>query len=184
MEHYYKSIQGWFEDGPVHRDAIRKYDNAHFVEVGCWRGRSTSFLGVEIINSGKKIVLDVVDTFAGSAEHAGVDGTELFDSFIKNIEPIRSVMGTVHRNYSLEASKFYSDRSLDFVFIDASHDYANVVADIEAWYPKVRIGGMLSGDDFCPGHWDGVVRAAYDFSQIGKKTLCIQGQHWYVTKVA
>ncbi|CAK0856203.1 unnamed protein product [Prorocentrum cordatum] len=40
------------------------------------------------------------------------------------------------------------ERSLDLVFLDARHDYEAVAADVVAWRPKVRPGGILSGHDF------------------------------------
>lgn len=49
---------------------------------------------------------------------------------------------------SVEAARMVPDESLDFVYIDAAHDYENVKADIEAWTPKVRKGGVVSGDDY------------------------------------
>jgi len=67
MTHYYKNIQGWFEQTAVYKMAVDKYNDARFVEVGCWKGRSTTYMGVEIINSGKNITLDCVDTFEGSS---------------------------------------------------------------------------------------------------------------------
>ena len=53
----------------------------------------------------------------------------------------------IKRN-STEAAKLIADGCLDFVYIDAAHDYANVKADIEAWAEKVRPGGIVSGDDY------------------------------------
>lgn len=47
---------------------------------------------------------------------------------------------------SLAASKIIADQSLDLVFIDANH--AKVRDDIIAWFPKVRVGGLLCGHDY------------------------------------
>ena len=49
---------------------------------------------------------------------------------------------------SLEAAAQIVPSSLDLVFIDGDHSYSAVKADIEAWLPKVRKGGVLSGHDY------------------------------------
>jgi hypothetical protein len=36
---------------------------------------------------------------------------------------------------------------LDFVFIDAAHDYNSVAEDIRMWHSKVNPGGFLIGHD-------------------------------------
>ena len=38
--------------------------------------------------------------------------------------------------------------SIDYVFIDGAHDYASVLADLTFWWPRVRVGGILAGDDW------------------------------------
>lgn len=55
------------------------------------------------------------------------------------------------RKDSIDASKDYEDGSLDFVYIDADHSYEGCLRDIEAWYPKVKIGGIFSGHDYLDG---------------------------------
>ncbi len=52
------------------------------------------------------------------------------------------------RKPSVEAAKDIPDGSLDFVFIDADHSYLGCKADIEAWAPKVKPGGLISGHDY------------------------------------
>lgn len=52
------------------------------------------------------------------------------------------------RAWSLDAAKCFKDTSLDFVYIDANHRYEYVVADIAAWLPKIRSGGIISGHDY------------------------------------
>lgn len=54
----------------------------------------------------------------------------------------------IRREDSAEAAKKFSDHSLDFVYIDAAHDYDSVKRDILAWLPKVRHGGILAGHDY------------------------------------
>jgi hypothetical protein len=49
---------------------------------------------------------------------------------------------------SIEAAETYLDNSLDFVFIDAAHDYDSVKQDIISWLPKVKKGGIISGHDY------------------------------------
>ena len=55
-----------------------------------------------------------------------------------------------------DAAATVADRSLDFVYVDASHDYASVAADPRAWWPKLRAGGLFCGNDY----FTGLVRAA------------------------
>lgn len=52
------------------------------------------------------------------------------------------------RKISLDAAKDFEDGSLDFVYIDADHSYNSVKEDINAWAPKVRIGGIVAGHDY------------------------------------
>ena len=52
------------------------------------------------------------------------------------------------RMTSYQASKMFSDNSLDFVYIDANHSYESVKEDLKVWYPKVTNGGYLFGDDY------------------------------------
>jgi predicted O-methyltransferase YrrM len=54
----------------------------------------------------------------------------------------------IHREYSINAAKNFKDSSLDFVYIDGRHDYTGVKEDVEAWYPKLKEGGLFAGHDF------------------------------------
>jgi hypothetical protein len=63
----------------------------------------------------------------------------------------------VLRLTSLEAAEHTDDRTLDFVYIDARHDYDSVREDLHAWFPKLRPGGILAGHDYFDGIYRGTV---------------------------
>lgn len=50
--------------------------------------------------------------------------------------------------FSMEAVKMFPDKSLDFVYIDANHEYPFVTQDIIHWSKKVRSGGVVAGHDY------------------------------------
>jgi hypothetical protein len=53
----------------------------------------------------------------------------------------------VIRGTSLSASLSIPERTLDFVYIDANHDFTSVYTDLLLWYPKLMTGGWLAGHD-------------------------------------
>ena len=55
---------------------------------------------------------------------------------------------TIDRRPSMKAVRDVADESLDFVFIDANHEYTAVRDDIREWAKKVRVGGIVSGHDY------------------------------------
>lgn len=168
MEHFYQNIgEDWFSYPQLYKRIVdNSQDGSHVVEVGSWKGRSAAFMSVEIINSNKKIKFDCVDTWKGSIEHETYDvitEEKLYDVFLSNIEPVKHIINPI-RMTSIEASKLYKDNSLDFVFIDASHEYEDVKADILSWLPKVKIGGILAGHDY--NTFEGVNRSVNEIFNI------------------
>ncbi len=55
---------------------------------------------------------------------------------------------TVFRMTSLEAVEKFDDGSIDFIHIDQRHGYEKIKGDIRAWWPKLRIGGNINGDNY------------------------------------
>lgn len=165
MEHFYQNVgENWFTYPNLYSSVVREFNSgSKFVEVGAWKGRSACFLAVEIVNSKKDIKFDVIDTWLGSEEHIGydvLDNDGLYKEFIKNIDPVKHIINPI-RMTSLEASNLYEDESLDFVFLDASHKYDDLQADLKAWLPKVKNNGILAGHDY--GSWEEVTNAVNDF---------------------
>lgn len=54
----------------------------------------------------------------------------------------------IYREYSFDAVKKFEDNYFDFIYIDADHTYSAYLRDIKDWYPKVKKGGVLLGDDY------------------------------------
>ena len=52
------------------------------------------------------------------------------------------------QNSTTDAAERFPDGHFDWLYLDATHTYAEAKADLEAWYPKVRIGGLVSGHDY------------------------------------
>lgn len=69
------------------------------------------------------------------------------------------------KGYSPDISSMFEDESFDFVYIDALHDYDSVKSDMEAWWEKVKVGGVMAGHDYNSDKWYGVVRAVTEFSR-------------------
>lgn len=157
--------EDWFTYPNLYKSMVEKFSSgSKFVEVGSWKGKSAAYLAVEIINSKKDISLDCVDTWKGSFEHTNdfyVKSNSLYELFIKNTSSLSYVINPIRMD-SISASKIYKDNSIDFVFIDASHEYDNVKEDISSWFPKVKFGGIIAGHDYKYG-WKDVDKAVDEF---------------------
>ncbi len=118
----------------------RKYEI--IAEVGVFCGEYTEAL----LKTNAKTVY-AVDTWANG------DGTfneQCFQAFLRRTVLNKDKLSIIKED-SVTASKGFKDGSLDFVYIDADHSYECVKADLECWWPKIKQGGALSGDDFAHG---------------------------------
>lgn len=135
---------------------------------------SACFMAVEIINSGKNIKFDCVDTwefFDSFTDISEVAYDNLYEIFLQNIEPVKESIGVV-RKLSWDAASNYDDESLDFVFIDAGHDYESVKKDLVSWLPKIKKNGVIAGHDY---YHEPVKRAVHEI--IGSENIT-QGTCW------
>lgn len=180
---FYKQIPGWFDYEDIYREVVqRAEDGSHFVEVGCWLGRSACFMATEIKNSGKKIRFDCIDYWLNGLEQNDAHRalTSKHGGFLNAFKALMKEGGVEEyvnpiRIDSLSGSKHYADRSLDFVWIDAGHTADQVFADLVAWHKKVKLTGTLAGHDFHDS-WQGVITAVRNF--FGNNGFRVQGTSW------
>ena len=181
IRRYWHDIDGWFTWRSAQEEAVRSFPaGSRFVEVGTYLGRSLCSLGEVVERSGKNIEVIGVDTCRGSGPE-GLSGKDYHADAVN--DGGGTFAGLLHKNVldcgfgekitliisdSISAARLFSDASLDWVHLDARHDYASVKADIEAWLPKVKAGGWLSGDDYDEQKWPEVVKAVSDLLPAAK----------------
>lgn len=122
------------------------------LEVGTWEGGFTEY----ILSKPEVIKVYCVDPYKHFSNNEYPDGMNDLtqEEFDKKYEICYSKLTLKFpskvefiRKLSTEASKDFADESLDFVYIDGNHDYKYVIEDLKTWYPKVKKGGYLCGDD-------------------------------------
>lgn len=178
-------------------------EKLHFrraVEVGVFRGE----FGAALLKSAPSLThyfgVDPWTQQANSADDWNINNDLQQENQHVAIRTLRAAAGEkVHimQLQSVNASRAFFDESLDFVFLDARHDYCSVLTDLRVWWPKVRPGGMIAGDDYhraqgsitaeswevCPTgrkHYGGVLQAVDDFfaKQFGQ-----QSKEWALSHV-
>jgi hypothetical protein len=117
-------------------------------EVGCFVGTSTeTFLNF----SPKKLY--AVDPWLFDSNYDESNWVPLLQSgnwdgvyleFMKMAEHYPNV--EVIRDFSVNAAKRFEDGGLDLVYVDGFH--AQAEKDFEAWWPKIKLGGWLTGHDY------------------------------------
>jgi hypothetical protein len=95
----------------------------------------------------------------------------IYDSVCRRFESeVRAGVVNIHRSPSAEAATEFSDGYFDWVYIDGNHQYEFARRDLDLYSPKVKNGGLITGDDYgTPGWWNnGVTRAVDEFMATGK----------------
>jgi len=117
-------------------------------EIGVQYGHFSELLCQTIPNL-KLYGIDAWTIYPGYTDILGYTDQSRFDS---NYEQARARLApydcTLIRKWSIDAAADFADGSLDFVYIDAAHDFLHCTQDIAYWSKKVRPGGIVSGHDY------------------------------------
>ena len=117
-------------------------------ELGVWKGSYSRRLLSELPD----LTLHLVDSWEPVDIYQSADKQDdAYAETLQAVEPYKE-RTRVHRNWTSDAAKTFEDQSLDFVYVDASHDYRNCRADLIDWWPKVKVGGLFAGNDYYTGH--------------------------------
>ena len=130
------------------------------VEIGVYHGLSLRFLAHHAKAADKNLTVVGIDWARGSGEvpktepiHPDQVATTL--PYGNLASPMLSTLitagvaddTTLIIGPSTKCAKFIPDGAAYMVFIDASHLHDDVVADIRAFLPKVKRGGVMAGHD-------------------------------------
>lgn len=78
---------------------------------------------------------------------------------------------TIYREYTFTAVNRFPGNHFELIYIDADHTYEGCLRDLTDWYPKVKKGGFLIGDDYLvkklkkSGVRFGVISAVNEFAK-------------------
>lgn len=166
MDFSWKDIPGWTCDDmlALYREVGERWPEGTFVEVGVAYGRSLAFLA-SAAPGARVIGVDTWDEFMGF-DNLAPDVVAVLRSWSCPFNACEHFVGACgvenHTWFMWESSldaAAWLDETPDFVFIDANHTYDDVRADIRAWLPKVKPGGILAGHDYSPEMFPGVCKA-------------------------
>lgn len=127
-------------------ELFHELDFQRVVEVGVCKGEYSEIL----LKANPQATVYGVDPFIPYAEYGDYRRSKTINAYHEEAKKLLDK----YPNYqlieetSVEATKSFRDGSIDAVYIDANHRFEFVVADIQAWLPKVRKGGIISGHDY------------------------------------
>ncbi len=150
------SVEGFLDDAHgrwLFKAARALPEGSVVVEIGSFKGRSTSCLALGCLGGRKRVY--AIDRFDGGPDLPRQDTLQEFSENIRRC----SVSGYVEPliGFSSEVAKTWN-KPIHLLFIDGSHQYEDVLADFTAFYPHVVAGGIIAVHDI-DENWLGVVRA-------------------------
>ena len=172
-------LQGWRSVHPFLDEAVQAFRPGVVVEIGAWKGASTLHLARTLAAHGVDGTVIAVDTWLGAVDH-WADPTlfaelatehgypSLYRTFLANVlrEGLADRVLPLPLD-SVNAAELMRLRgvSADVIHLDAGHEEASVAADLRAWWPVLRPGGLLIADDYdsLGGRFPGVTRAVDAF---------------------
>jgi predicted O-methyltransferase YrrM len=157
--------QGWFHHGDQILALVEKHHPKVCVELGTWQGASAIPVARAIRRWGG--TLTCVDTWGGSID-GDPSNTQpwMLLSCVRNMKQA-GVSGNVRLIPSTTAdAALWWNEPIDYLYVDADHTYEGVKADLWAWVPHLKPGGILLGDDYGSRIFPGVAEAWDEFERV------------------
>lgn len=150
--------QGWFHHGEKILDLVEAHRPAVTVELGTWRGASAIALARTVAPWGG--VVYCVDTFTGGVNGGRVPHVPKMLMETGNNISVAGVANRIRLIVTTTRDAAAGWRGpIDFLYVDADHTEEAVTSDLGDWWPHVRPGGLVAGDDYDNPMYPGVTRA-------------------------
>ena len=178
-------LHGWGYDNPVFERVMNLIKPGLIVEIGTWKGASVFHMAKLAAAQGIDTSFICIDTWLGSNDRLWIDDEyrqslmlrsgypTMFRQFVANMIHL----GVTDRIYPLPMTSSAASFLLkqleivpDAVYIDAGHEEDEVYLDLKHYYPLVRPGGIIFGDDYSTT-WPTVVAAVNRFAAEHKLML-------------
>ena len=120
-------------------------------EIGVYKGEYSEILCVQNPNL-KLYCIDPWTVYETKENEFYSQNQEALDSFYEETKQrLAPYNCEIVKKTSMEAVEDFAPNSLDFVYIDANHDFDHVTEDLREWAKIVRTDGIVSGHDY--GHY-------------------------------
>lgn len=131
------------------RQELAKYFNELGFKIGAEVGVCRGLYSKTLCDSIPGLTLYGIDSWSDEVgTHKGRNARSYQDTLNNLDSYIKSGHYKIIRKTSMQALPYIPHKSLDFVFLDAGHDYQSVKDDVKGWTRKVRSGGIISGHDY------------------------------------
>lgn len=141
----------WWFDYEEFYDFIANKNFKKLVEVGVWKGHSIIYLANRLLKL-KNIDFDLyaVDIWEEADCMNFISYYKYsYEIFLENLKRNNLIdLIKILKTDSLKASSLFKKEEIDFVFIDANHNFINVINDIIHWFPKIKDKGIIAGHDY------------------------------------
>ena len=135
-------LSTWAHHLPFAYDLIAALKPSLLVELGTYSGLSFFCFCQSMQEHEVDGVCYAVDTWQGD-EHTGAYGEDIYESVSEHSREFYAAFSYMMRMMFNEALDHFTDESIDLLHIDGLHTYEAVSRDFEAWYPKVKPGGII-----------------------------------------
>ena len=189
-------LQGWHGNDVLFRELIDKYNPETIIEVGSWKGQSAINMALHCKENKRDTIIYCVDTWLGSSEfltynkdkggrglHHKNGYPNVYYQFLSNVvhKGVQNYI-TPLPNTSYVGSRVFEYYGIkgDMIYIDASHEEEAVYNDMYYYWPLVKQGGILFGDDYVQ---EGVANAVKRFCNEQELKYTVRNHYFWIIEL-